>query len=170
MGGAFFVPGNVTPSAEFNWWFDPEAAAIVLEEDLDLLIVPLDATDKVVLDITRYQRWSSVYGDLDVFQRFHKPKFEPVFAKSPKFVLPVWDALAAACLLDGSVVQKKKSFWLSVDCSEGPSYGRVVSFSDASEFNLNKPERKRATVVLEANSDRFWALYESLVFATRGGD
>ena len=30
MGGNARVPGNVTPAAEFNIWFDPEAAAAVL--------------------------------------------------------------------------------------------------------------------------------------------
>ncbi len=28
MGGAFYVPGNSSASAEFNWWADPEAAKI----------------------------------------------------------------------------------------------------------------------------------------------
>ena len=43
MGGAF-SGGNVTPAAEFNAWWDPEAAARVLQAGLELVIVPLDAT------------------------------------------------------------------------------------------------------------------------------
>ncbi|MGB5627981.1 MAG: nucleoside hydrolase, partial [Woeseiaceae bacterium] len=49
MGGAFYVQGNVTPSAEFNWWFDAESAAIVLEQNIDITVVPLDATDSIVI-------------------------------------------------------------------------------------------------------------------------
>jgi inosine-uridine nucleoside N-ribohydrolase len=44
MGGAVEVPGNVTPTAEFNMHVDPEAAARVFEAGLRLDLVPLDAT------------------------------------------------------------------------------------------------------------------------------
>ena len=44
MGGAVDVPGNVTPTAEFNIHVDPVAAARVIDAGLPLDLVPLDAT------------------------------------------------------------------------------------------------------------------------------
>jgi purine nucleosidase len=49
MGGAVDVPGNVTPTAEFNMFVDPEAAHRVLAAGLPLEVVPLDATRQAVL-------------------------------------------------------------------------------------------------------------------------
>jgi purine nucleosidase/pyrimidine-specific ribonucleoside hydrolase len=52
MGGAVDVPGNVTPTAEFNLHVDPEAAARVFEAGLALDLVPLDATRQARLTRT----------------------------------------------------------------------------------------------------------------------
>ncbi len=49
MGGAVDVPGNVTPTAEFNMHVDPEAAARVFAAGLPIDLVPLDVTRQVVL-------------------------------------------------------------------------------------------------------------------------
>jgi len=49
MGGAVDVPGNVTPTAEFNMYVDPEAAHRVFAAGLPLEIVPLDATRQAML-------------------------------------------------------------------------------------------------------------------------
>jgi inosine-uridine nucleoside N-ribohydrolase len=165
MGGAFFVAGNVTPSAEFNWWFDPEAAAIVLEQNIAVTIVPLDATDIIELDHARFQKWQSEYGDHTFFREFHEPKFSKLFENDSHFKLPVWDALAAACLLDESLITSSEDLWVTVDCSNGASYGRVVAFKEAQAFNLDEPGRPKARVVTKVDECRFWAMYESLVFA-----
>ena len=34
MGGAACTVGNITPAAEFNWWFDPEAAKMTIRSPL----------------------------------------------------------------------------------------------------------------------------------------
>jgi purine nucleosidase len=49
MGGAFFVPGNVTPFAEANVFNDILAAKIVMETTWRCTVLPLDVTTKVIL-------------------------------------------------------------------------------------------------------------------------
>jgi inosine-uridine nucleoside N-ribohydrolase len=48
MGGAFDCPGNVTPHAEFNIWFNAEAARIVFDSRDDIVVMPLDVTRRLI--------------------------------------------------------------------------------------------------------------------------
>lgn len=49
MGGAFDVPGNVTPAAEANIYGDPEAADLVLTAPWRVTVVGLDVTMQTVM-------------------------------------------------------------------------------------------------------------------------
>ncbi len=49
MGGAFRVPGNTGPVAEFNYYVDPEAAQAVLSSRIPITVIPLDLTQQLVL-------------------------------------------------------------------------------------------------------------------------
>lgn len=44
MAGAARIPGNITPSAEFNVWADPDAADVVFRSCWSPAIPPLNVT------------------------------------------------------------------------------------------------------------------------------
>ena len=52
MGGAYRVRGNVRPWAEYNFWCDPDAAALVVSQPVPKTLVGLDVTHQVVLERT----------------------------------------------------------------------------------------------------------------------
>src|SRR5246127_410036 len=56
MGGGCHVRGNVTPTAEFNVYADPEAAAVVFASGVPIVVLPLDVTHQVLSTNVRITR------------------------------------------------------------------------------------------------------------------
>jgi len=105
MGGAVRAPGNVTPTAEFNFHFDPHAARAVLGSGCDIFLHPLDVTMKALVyqdDIDRMvqsqSRFLSLAGKL---LRANAARYHPV---SCGYSSPVHDALCIAVLLQDHLV------------------------------------------------------------------
>jgi inosine-uridine nucleoside N-ribohydrolase len=124
MGGAFGI-GNVTPSAEFNIWSDPEAAHRVFSSGLDVTMVGLDVTHRAMLSAARADalretgRAGAVVADLHAFYRqFH----ERVYGHSDT---PVHDALAVAHVVKPDVITTEH-LPVEVDVTQGPCRGRTV--------------------------------------------
>jgi purine nucleosidase len=55
MAGACFERGNITPTAEFNVYVDPEAADVVFRAGLPLTLLPLDVTHRMLSTPARLQ-------------------------------------------------------------------------------------------------------------------
>ncbi|MGP3697042.1 nucleoside hydrolase [Rhodobacter sp. NSM] len=83
MGGAYFEVGNITPSAEFNIYVDPEAAQIVFGSGVPLVVMPLDVTHKALTNAVRVERFRAmgthagrmVAEWTDFFERFDREKY-----------------------------------------------------------------------------------------------
>jgi purine nucleosidase len=83
MGGAYFEVGNVTPTAEFNIFVDPEAASYVFNLGLDLVIMPLDVTHKALTTPERIDKFNKLNTKCGTFvaemtaffERFDKDKY-----------------------------------------------------------------------------------------------
>ncbi|WP_296417385.1 nucleoside hydrolase [Pseudooctadecabacter sp.] len=83
MGGGYFEGGNITPTAEFNIYVDPEAADIVFSAGLPLTAMPLDMTHKALTTKPRIDAFRALgtrVGDMtaawtDFFERFDMEKY-----------------------------------------------------------------------------------------------
>lgn len=63
MGGARSEGGNITPSAEFNIWADPDAAAVVFASGCEMVVLGLDATHQVRATEDRIAALEAVGGE-----------------------------------------------------------------------------------------------------------
>jgi len=83
MGGAYFEVGNITPTAEFNIYVDPEAADIVFRSGAPLTVMPLDVTHKALVTKPRNDAFRALGTPVghavaemtDFFERFDKEKY-----------------------------------------------------------------------------------------------
>lgn len=124
MGGAA-VGGNITPTAEFNIWEDPEAAKIVFDSGIPIVMFGLDVTHQCGL--TRAQvkelrestgRVQSAYGEMLKFY-FDSPAYE----HSDRVY--IHDATTALYAVHPELFGGR---WMrvTVDCSEGMNRGMTV--------------------------------------------
>ena len=64
MGGALEMEGNITPFDEFNIWVDPEAARIVFDSTVQKVLVPLDVTTTVSINMDEIRAAADSQNDL----------------------------------------------------------------------------------------------------------
>ncbi len=106
MGGSI-AEGNITPSAEFNVWCDPEAAARVFESGLDISMIGLDVTHQALLGqevearLRASGRIGSFVADLNTFfTHYHRKTYGWEGA-------PIHDAVAVAHTVRPGLVTTK---------------------------------------------------------------
>ena len=83
MGGAYFEVGNITPTAEFNIYVDPEAAEIVFKSGIPIVVMPLDVTHKALTTRARVEAFRALGNEAgrmvaewtDFFERFDMQKY-----------------------------------------------------------------------------------------------
>lgn len=84
MGGGYFEVGNITPSAEFNIYVDPEAASIVFASGAAITVLSLDVTHQMRATRPRIAAFrdlgnragAAVAAMLDYSQGFDIEKYE----------------------------------------------------------------------------------------------
>ncbi|MHC4742440.1 MAG: nucleoside hydrolase, partial [Planctomycetota bacterium] len=156
MGGAFDVPGNATPAAEFNWWFDPEAAKMCVRAPFaDQLIVGLDVCEKYKLDRKTFNR---ITAKSTAGAKMLKERYGADFAEDSKHTRMVWDVIAAAVVIDPTLILEEESRWVDVNSDYGLDYGRSLSYKKQGPVGTRK-----ARILKTIDEKRFWKMMVDLL-------
>jgi inosine-uridine nucleoside N-ribohydrolase len=151
MGGSM-IGGNVTTSAEFNAWADPEALSIVLNSGIPCKMIGLDVTEKAVLDQEDAEffkglgtKAGQVVADIleFMFVRFNQ-NGENAF---------MHDGLAVAVTAVPDLVRTQKYY---VDCECSGKYTRGHTYVATNDVLIKAGDRpKNCEVALELDLPRF---------------
>jgi purine nucleosidase len=154
MGGSLnpSIDGGNHPRREFNFWFDPEAAHIVLRADwprVDVTTVDASVQAPLTAEIL-HQLAASDKPAARYIARWSKP------------VSYMWDELAALAWIDPAIITREQIVFMDVDLSHGPGYGDTLTWDDE-----DKPATGLRAVHAQLGIDR--ARFEKLFVARIAG-
>ena len=162
MGGTIDGRGNVTLAAEFNIYADPEAAQIVLTAGLETVMVPWESCADHRMPADRVAALFAAAPD-GASTRFSAALSAHAMAVIKGFTGKEYfrfvDPLAAAVMIDPSVVTESLRASLEVSLAPGLTRGMVVVDPSG---RLGTPA---VTLVRRADLERVIALYAASVCA-----
>lgn len=160
MGGAM-VLGNWQPAAEFNIYVDPEAAEIVFQSGIPVVMAGLDVTHRAQihgLDIERFRQVGNPLATivaelLDFFMEYHKD------AKWGFTGAPLHDPCTIAWLLKPELFTSIER-WVGVETQGKYTQGMTVV-----DYYFLTGKQPNTTVLLDIDRERFVdLLVERLAF------
>jgi inosine-uridine nucleoside N-ribohydrolase len=162
--GIVFMGGSIRPETadpefaadprhEFNLWFDPEAAHIVLHADWPRI-------EATTVDVSVKAPFSQAM--LDDLAKSQSPAAKYIAAWSQHRYY-MWDELTACAWIDSTIITKEQALYMDVDLSHGPSYGDTLTWPE----NL-KPQTGVRLVYAQFDLDlaRFQKMFVELMTRT----
>ena len=147
------------PTHEFNLWFDPEAAHIVLSAPWKKIVcTPVDISVKTRLTSDLIDRIKA--ADSPAARYIGK------YARLRGNYNYLWDELAAAAWLDPTLITKKETLFMDVDLDRGAGYGNTLSWT---EQDKPKIDVQPVEVQDDLDLEKFYKMFVDLLTAQTPG-
>lgn len=141
------------PRHEFNFWFDPEAAQIVLRAPWKKIVcTPTDISLKTQLTPALVKQIEASGTPL--------AKYIARFAMYSPGADIMWDELAAEAWIDPTLITKHETRYMDVDLDRGAGYGNTVTWTAQ-----DKPAIAGQLVEIQVDLDleRFYRMFVTLM-------
>ena len=143
------------PRHEFNFWFDPEAAEIVLRAPWKKIVcTPTDISVKTHMTPALMKQIEASGTPL--------VRYVARFAMFTPGADIMWDELAAAAWIDPALITKSETRFMSVDLDHGAGYGNTLTWSTESKPRLGA---QPVEIQFDLDTDRFYRMFVSLMTA-----
>ena len=144
-----------TPRHEFNLWFDPEAAHIVLTAPWKKIVA-------TTVDISVRTRLTKELLDRVKTGTSPAARYVGEYARMFGSYNYLWDELAAAAWLDPTLITARDTRFLDIDLNRGAGYGNTLSWSDQ-----DKPKiaGTLAEVQVDLDTEKFYKMFVDLLTA-----
>ena len=151
MGGGHDI-GNVTPTAEFNIWVDPEAARLVMQCGRPMRLLPLDATHKALVTAQDCERLRALGTPAGIAATACiAPRIQNYDQSQPmkRPGAPVHDALAVCAIIDPTIIQ---TVYINVDIE---TKGELTDGRTVCDFNRRSRRAPNVHVATDADEPKF---------------
>ena len=164
--GLVFMGGSLAPQSdspefannprhEFNFWFDPEAAHIVLRAPWKKIVcTPTDISVKTHLTPALVKQIEVSHTPLALYIAR--------FAMYSAGADIMWDELAAAAWIDPSIITKKETRYLDVDLSHEAAYGNTLTWDERDKPALTV---QPVEIQMDLDTEKFYRMFVALMTA-----
>ena len=160
MGGGFAPESDSpefanNPRHEFNFWFDPESARIVLRAPWKKIVcTPTDVSVKAKMSAALVKQIEAAGTPV--------ARYIAKFAMLTPGADIMWDEITAAAWLDPSIITRSGTRYMSVDVDHGAAYGNTLTWDVNDPLH---PKAQKVEIQFDLDAQKFYRMFTNLMTA-----